>query len=356
MRSLLYIFISICLFGAEGAFASLSCTQVLTSGLSANQMKVIDGLNELNNVLIGQSDVKRFTVIGLITGGHILFEGPTGTGKTDLTKNLGKIFGLTTSRTTFNPEITPSQLVGYKMRDINTGEAIDVPGDMIGAQIYHADELNRASPRTTNALLEGMEENQITQDGHTTQLEENFVTIATQNPKDQAGTYELSEASLDRFMFQIASGYLSGNDFLELARMANGNGPKKETKQVLEGSELSSIKEEVLKVDISERLLGKMTRALDLLDGEEQGGLGGVDFSEIKEVFKTRGLFSWILAAKGEAYLNGRTDATAQDLIKVAPFVLAHRVKLNARGAISREKSEKINGFIKEALSMSGLE
>ena len=170
------------------------------------QLKLKSLLNQLNTVIVGKPDAVRDGVACLLAGGHLLFEDAPGVGKTTLAHALARTFGLQFSRVQFTSDLMPSDLSGVSVYDRGRESFIFHPGPIF-AQVLLADEINRASPKTQSALLEAMEEKQVTVDGETRPLPSPFFVIATQNPNDQRGTHALPESQLDRFLLRISLGY-----------------------------------------------------------------------------------------------------------------------------------------------------
>ena len=167
-------------------------------------------IQEIEKAIVGKRAVIEKTVMALLAEGHVLLDDVPGVGKTTLAVALGRSMALKSQRIQFTPDVLPSDIVGFSVYDRNTGAFSYRPGALSGANLVLGDEINRATPRTQSALLECMEEKQVTIDGVTTKLEAPFIAIATQNPVETQGTFPLPEAQLDRFLIKTDMGYPSG--------------------------------------------------------------------------------------------------------------------------------------------------
>ena len=179
------------------------------------QKKAIEIMDNVSKVIVGKEDVTKLVLTSLIAGGHVLLEDVPGTGKTMLAKTVAKSVDAQFSRIQFTPDLLPSDVTGINYYNQKAGEFVFRRGPVF-SNILLADEINRATPRTQSALLECMEEHQVTVDSDTYRLEEPFLVIATQNPIETAGTYQLPEAQLDRFLMKICMGYPEKDGEIEI--------------------------------------------------------------------------------------------------------------------------------------------
>ena len=272
-------------------------------------------LNQLNTVVIGKPNQVRDGVACLLAGGHLLIEDVPGVGKTTLAHALARSFGLQFSRVQFTSDLMPSDLTGVSIYDRSSEAFVFHPGPVF-AQILLADEINRASPKTQSALLEAMEEKQVTAEGHTHALPQPFFVIATQNPLEQLGTFPLPESQLDRFLMRISLGY--PNRAAERS-LLTGNGKRTEADAlapVLSTEQLLELQQSVLKVHTSDALLDYVQ---DLLDATRSG-------KWFVQGLSPRAGIALLRAAKAVAMMEGRDYVAPDDVQVILPQVLAHRM------------------------------
>ncbi len=285
-------------------------------------------LAQLNTVIVGKSTQVQDCVACLLSGGHLLIEDVPGVGKTTLAHALAATFGLQFSRVQFTADLMPGDLSGVSVYDRGSESFVFHPGPVF-AQILLADEINRASPKTQSALLEAMEEKQVTVEGATRPLPHPFFVIATQNPNDQLGTYALPESQLDRFLMRISLGYpdrqaeralLAGNDRRELVDALQ---------PIITADELQSLQRQVLAVHAAEPLLDYVQ---DLLTATRSGRW-------FLQGLSPRAGIALVKAAKAQALLNGRDYVAPDDVQNILPQTIAHRlvpVGNAARGAVAQ--------------------
>jgi MoxR-like ATPase len=275
-------------------------------------------VQQIEQVIIGQRNAVDFAVITLAARGHLLIEDVPGTGKTMLARTLARTLGCSFARIQLTPDLLPADITGSAI--FNPRELIFSfhPGP-IHAQIILADELNRATPRTQSALLEAMEERQITVDGTTHPLPSPFMVIATQNPVEYDGTFTLPEAQLDRFSMRIRLGYPSSNDELTILRTQRHQHPIDTLTAYTNAQEIIAIQQIVQQVYVDPAIdeyvvaLGIRTRQHDDI------GLGA----------STRALLTLTRVAQARALLGGRAYVLPDDIQAVAVSVLAHRLILS---------------------------
>ena len=296
-------------------------------------------LDQLNTVIVGKPTQVQDCVACLLAGGHLLIEDVPGVGKTTLAHALARTFGLQFSRVQFTSDLMPSDLSGVSVFERGKDAFVFHSGPIF-AQVLLADEINRASPKTQSALLEAMEEKQVTVEGETRPLPSPFFVIATQNPHDQLGTYALPESQLDRFLMRISLGYpdraaerelLGGRDRRELVETLPG---------LLTADQLHQLQQEVQAVHTSDALLDYVQ---DLIAATRSG-------QWFLQGLSPRAGIAVVRAAKAQALLNGRNYVAPDDVQAILPQTIAHR--LLPTGEAGRGAAEQVQAMVR-ALPLS---
>ncbi|WP_076508599.1 MoxR family ATPase [Pseudacidovorax sp. RU35E] len=290
-------------------------------------------LSQLNTVIVGKAAQVRDGVACLLAGGHLLIEDVPGVGKTTLAHALAHTFGLQFSRVQFTADLMPGDLSGVSIYDRGQQGFVFHPGPVF-AQVLLADEINRASPKTQSALLEAMEEKQVTIEGQTRPLPEPFFVIATQNPLDQLGTFALPESQLDRFLMRISLGYPDRAAELELLSGADRRQMLGTLPALLTAGELRAIQQRVLQVHAAPALLAYLQ---DLIEATRSGRW-------FLQGLSPRAGIAVLRAAKAQALLAGRDYAAPDDIQAVLPQTIAHR--LNPVGDAGRGAVEQVGAMM----------
>ncbi len=279
--------------------------------------------------IVGQDEVVEQLLIGLLAGGHCLLEGVPGLGKTLLVRSLGEALDLAFRRIQFTPDLMPSDILGTEIleEDHGTGKRyFKFQKGPVFTSLLLADELNRTPPKTQAALLEAMQEHTVSYAGTTYPLPEPFFVLATQNPLEQAGTYPLPEAQLDRFLLHIRVGYPSEVEERAILERTTGGAGGGVTK-VMDGVEVIALQKRVREVHVGADLLAWITRLVRASRPQ------GSDIAEVREWVRwgagPRAGQSLVLAAKARALMHGRFAATRDDVKALAPAVLRHRLLLS---------------------------
>jgi len=280
----------------------------------------------IGTVLEGKESVVRSALAVMVAGGHLLIEDVPGVGKTVLAKALARTTGGTVSRIQFTPDLLPSDVTGVSVFDQGTGRFEFKPGAVF-ANVVIGDEINRASPKTQSALLECMEENQVTVDGATWPMPEPFLVVATQNPVDMEGTYVLPEAQRDRFMARISIGYPDATAEREMLKANDRRNPMDELQPVISTAEFAELAQAARAVFVSHAV---ETYVLAIVGGTR-------DHPEVRLGASPRASLQLTRAAKAAALLDGRDFVLPDDVEALAPTVLAHRLVLRRQAADRRD-------------------
>lgn len=312
--------------------------------MQQHQQKIKQVFSEVSKVVVGQQHMINRLLIGLFTNGHILLEGVPGLAKTLTVNTLAKVLHLDFQRIQFTPDLLPSDLVGTMIYNQQTGN-FEVKKGPIFSNIILADEVNRSPAKVQSALLESMQEKQVTIGEHTFTLDRPFLVLATQNPVEQEGTYPLPEAQVDRFMMKVHIDYPSKEEELEIMRRMATTKTGTEVEPVLTKEDIFNIREEVSQVRINEslekyiiELVFATRRPLDYQLREEAAY---IEFGA-----SPRASINLNLAAKAVAFFEGRDYVLPEDVKEVAEDVLSHRILLNyeaeAEGVTARELISRI--------------
>lgn len=288
--------------------------------------------SEMGRVIVGQQDIVEGALLALMAGGHVLLEGVPGLGKTLLVRTLAETIGLDFARVQFTPDLMPADIVGTNI--IVEGQSGDKMFQFQRGPVFTnlllADEINRATPKTQSALLEAMQERQVTVGGETYNLEKVFFVLATQNPLEMEGTYPLPEAQLDRFIFKIIVNFPGKSDLIEvLRRTTNEDVPH--AKSVLSPEELIEmqklVREVIIAPHVEEMVVDLLLRTHPANEGAPDSVRKFVRFGA-----SPRGAQAIALTAKARALLAGRYNVSAADVSAVAMAALRHRIILNFEG------------------------
>ncbi|MDO3722488.1 AAA family ATPase [Marinobacter sp. chi1] len=284
--------------------------------------KLVDSVvSELNQILLGKEQQVRLSLCCLLAKGHLLIEDIPGMGKTTLSHALARIMGLSYQRIQFTNDLLPADVLGYSMYDKEAGSLVFHPGPIF-AQVVLADEINRASPRTQSALLEAMEERQVSIEGETRPLPHPFFVIATQNPIEQGGTYPLPESQLDRFLMKIRLGYPDPQAERELLEGDDRRAMTEKLSSTLPEQQLSALQEAASRVTASPALLDYIQRLL-----EQSRRMPGLLYG-----LSPRAGLGLLRAGKAWAMMNGRHHVLPDDIQAVFPAVAEHRLEQGQSG------------------------
>ena len=297
-------------------------------------------LQSVGKVIVGKDETVLQAVIAMLCGGHVLLEDVPGVGKTQLAAALSRSVGGEFHRIQLTPDIMPSDITGYSVVNQKDGSLEYRPGAAV-CNFLLADEINRASPKVQSALLEIMEEHQISLDGQTHILPSPFMVIATQNPVETYGTYHLPEAQMDRFFMKISMGYPTLSEELAiLERNGEGNPITNITEAVLSTDQVSLLQQKVNTVQVSDPVKNYI---LVLVRATRESDLSALGVSP-------RGSIACYKAVRAAAFVHGRSFATPDDVKELAVPVLSHRILLSPKGRNSLGSPEALVRQILETL------
>jgi MoxR-like ATPase len=281
---------------------------------------------QVATVVVGQDEVIEQIVAALACSGHVLLQGPPGVAKTLLARTLAQTLGVQFARAQFTPDMLPSDLTGTM---VLRGSELEFRPGPVFTNILLADEINRTPPKTQAALLEAMQEGQVSIDGHARPLPSPFVVIATQNPIEYEGTYPLPEAQLDRFLMQVEVGYPSAESeraMLALHRDATAPATLAAVRQIASAEDLIAVRREVAETEVSDAVAGYVVELVRRTRGLPSVTLGA----------SPRAAVHLLSAARASARLAGRGFVTPDDVSAMAAPVLAHRLVLSPEAELER--------------------
>lgn len=285
----------------------------------------------VERVIIGKTDVVRLAMVALLCEGHILLEDVPGIGKTTLAKAIARSLGCSFRRIQFTPDLMPSDITGINFYNQKVGEFVFREGPLV-AQVVLADEINRATPRTQAALLEAMEEHQITVEGVTTKLPRPFLVVATQNPVELEGTFPLPEAQLDRFLVRLKLGYPDEADEDEILLRFETDNPLDSLEPVVSGEELVRLAEALRHLHVDPGVRRYAVRIVQATRADPAFELGASPRASLA-LFRT---------ARAFAALAGRDYVLPDDVKMMAPYVLPHRLILSTQARLRGRESDEL--------------
>ena len=288
-------------------------------------------------VIYGKEEAIQLALVTLLARGHLLIEDVPGVGKTTLAQALAKSFHCSFQRIQFTSDLLPSDVLGVSVYNPESREFEFRPGPIF-ANVVLADEINRTTPRTQSALLEAMNEAQVTVDGRTLPLPQPFLVIATQNPVEHHGTYPLPESQLDRFLMRIRMGYHSHETEKEILRKRASDDPVQSLEPVADVRDVLSMQEAVAQIKVDSSLHDYALEIVARTRKSDQLSLG----------VSPRGTLMLQRAAQARAFLDGRTFCLPDDFKQLAVAVFAHRVVASSRHASLQRKSETTEAVLRE--------
>jgi MoxR-like ATPase len=300
-----------------------------------NQKKIQLIVDNIEKVMIGKRNIAELSVVALIAQGHVLLEDVPGVGKTMMVRALAKSVGAQFKRIQFTPDLLPSDVIGVSIYNPKDMQFEFRPGPIMG-NIVLADEINRTSPKTQSALLEGMEEATVTIDGETMQIPKPFFVMATQNPIEYEGTYPLPEAQLDRFLLKLRMGYPTHVEEIEMLKRAVKSAPIEELTAVISLEDLIQLQKDVKEITVDDTIKNYIVDLSNRTRKDSYVYLG----------VSPRGSLALMKASQAYAMLQGRDYVTPDDVQYLAPFVFSHRMILRSEarydGITPEEITERI--------------
>ena len=313
--------------------------------MQANENKITETaqniLGQVRRVIVGKDQALLWVMAAILSGGHILLEDIPGVGKTTMAVAFSKVMGLRCNRVQFTPDVLPSDVTGYSVLDQASGKMVYQPGAVL-CNLFLADELNRATSRTQSALLEAMEEGQVTVDGVRHEIPRPFIVIATQNPTGAAGTQLLPDSQMDRFAIRLSLGYPSVEDEVSMVLGRQGRKPMEELTELMDAESLAAMQEEVNQTYIGEMVVNYIVALIDATRKHP----------DLLRGASPRATLAVTSMAKAVAQLRGRDYVIPRDIQEVFLRTIAHRVLLTPRAEVAGMTCYQILGQILETVPM----
>lgn len=299
-------------------------------------------VDNIEKVIVGKRESVELVVMSLVAKGHVLLEDMPGTGKTTLVSAMAKSIDCGFKRIQFTPDVMPSDVTGFSIFNQKTNDFEFRPGAVM-TNLVLADEINRASAKTQSAMLEAMEERQVTVDGETRKLAEPFMVLATQNPIEQYGTYPLPEAQLDRFLIKISMGYLKMDE--EVRAVLEADGAKAALEPVATAEDVLALREAAAKIHVSPAVARYAVQITASTREAKECSFGA----------SPRGSKSLIGLARAHALLRGRTYVTPDDVKYLAPFALCHRIALTHEAKMDGRTPQDVVAALLDSVAVPAL-
>ncbi|HLW55063.1 MAG TPA: MoxR family ATPase [Candidatus Angelobacter sp.] len=293
----------------------------------------------LRSIIRGNDEVVRLSLVAVLARGHLLIEGVPGVGKTTLAHALARALDCGFQRIQFTSDMLPSDVLGISVYSA-AEQQFEFKQGPVFTNVLLADEINRTTPKTQSALLEAMNEGQVTMDGHSHPLPQPFLVVATQNPVEHHGTYPLPESQLDRFLLRVRMGYPQAANEREILRAEAGAARLDDVRPVASGADLLAMQDEVAQVKVDDSLVDY---ALEIVKRTRESEILTLGVSP-------RGSLMIYRAAQAMAYLDGRNFATPADFKTLAIPVFSHRVAVNVRYSTTLKKSHQAETIIRDIL------
>ena len=299
---------------------------------------------EVSKVIIGKEDVIRKVLMSILANGHILLDDVPGVGKTSLAVALGRTLGMKYNRIQFTPDVLPSDIVGFSVFNKDNNTFVYMPGVINSTNLVLADEINRTSSRTQAALLEAMEEKQVTVDGQAHKLPDPFIVIATQNQVGAAGTQVLPHAQMDRFLVKLAIGYPDKDSEIAIIQGRQTADPYASLRQIVDTEAVQAMQAATLRVTIAESLVRYIA---DLVAASREN-------QNIELGISPRGAIAVSHMAKASALMQGRDYVTEDDIRWIFTDVCAHRILMTQKARAAGTSAQDILGLILDNVKSPG--
>jgi MoxR-like ATPase len=317
---------------------SMASTQIQSSSSNAHSRAVAIE-QSLRSIIRGNDEVLRLAMVAMLARGHLLIEGVPGVGKTTLAHAMARALDCTFQRLQFTSDMLPSDVLGISIFS-SVENQFEFKAGPIFTNVLLADEINRTTPKTQSALLEAMNEGQVTMDGNSHPLPQPFLVIATQNPIEHHGTYPLPESQLDRFLLRVRMGYPQGTNEREILRSEAGAARLDSVKPVATGADILAMQDEVTQVKVDDSLVDY---ALDIVKKTRE-------IETLSLGVSPRGSLMLYRAAQAMAYLEGRRFATPADFKSLVVPVFSHRIVVNARYSSTLKKSDQGDNILRDII------
>jgi MoxR-like ATPase len=305
--------------------------------LVATSRRAVELEKGLRRIIRGKDDVLRLALVSVFAKGHLLIEGPPGVGKTTLGQALARAIECSFQRVQFTSDMLPSDVLGISIYS-SIEQKFEFKRGPVFANVLLADEINRTTPKTQSALLEAMNEGQVTVDAHSYPLPQPFLVIATQNPIEHHGTYPLPESQLDRFLMRVRMGYPEADAEREIVRSEAGSAQLGNLRPVLQAADVVEIQQAVTQVHVDDALINYALNIVRKTRESDHLALG----------VSPRGSQMFYRAAQAMAFLDGRDYCTPEDFKPIAVAVLAHRVVVSSLYGSTLRKSEQAEQILRE--------